>query len=465
MFDPTMTGASGEGGGSATLPSLRDRLRTPSSIEAALLADYEQVVADQRRLAVRELDLLAEIDELDAATTQTGHHTVGHVAEVSGCSMSNARRRVRSAQRLTQPRWDPLATALQTGRVGPNHADVLLRAANPRIEAGICELLPELLDLAEVATFERFAREVRGIAERLDQDGGYDPDRDPDRNRLTTRTGPDGSLHLEIDLVDELALMVRAVIDAATERVRDRYRADRTAAVNAEGEGDQCGLPIPSLARCGAEAIAELLQRGAGVPDDQEVLLHPEAIVVLHPTDGQDLLDADITDILGNPLPRPLTRFVLAAGAALPFEFSDTVDPLRVGTTLRYANRQQRRALAIRDGGCVFPGCTRKPEQTDAHHVAHWHQHNGRCPPDCDQECGPTDIENLVLLCRHHHRVTHRPGWHMEGCENPLAPAEVRFRWITPSGRALYSQRHEVKPEPRPMQVRPPSPPHIESAS
>ena len=436
MFDQAGSGVQEEG--SSVLAELRARLNAPLALEAGLLDDYRCLVAEQRRLAARELELLSEIDATHAAVEVAGHTTSGFVAEVSGCTSGAARRRVRHSERLTQPRWAPLADALRSGRVGLGHAEVLLHAANPRIEDAVTVLLPELLDLAGVATFTRFTREVRGIAHRLDTDGGYDPNADPDSNRLRMSTGPDGSLHLEVDLVGELALMVRAVIDAAAETVRSRYRADHKATVGPDGTG---GLPVPPLSRCAAEGLAEVLQRGAGVADDDEVLLHPDAVVILHPAEGgEDLLDAEITDILGNPLPRPLTSYVVAAGNMWPIEFNQDGDPLRAGTRVRFATAQQRRALAVRDGGCVFPGCTRKAEQTDAHHVEWWHEHDSRCPPDCELE-GPTDIENLALLCRHHHRVTHRPRWTMQPRTDA---AGTCFTWTTPTGDTIYSQRHGI---------------------
>lgn len=60
---------------------------------------------------------------------------------------------------------------------------------------------------------------------------------------------------------------------------------------------------------------------------------------------------------------------------------------------------RSRLALDIRDGGCVFPGCTRPPGWGDAHHLTHWL--NG----------GPTDLSNLGLLCRRHHTMHHHGGW------------------------------------------------------
>ncbi|MEU4254346.1 HNH endonuclease signature motif containing protein, partial [Amycolatopsis sp. NPDC026612] len=58
-----------------------------------------------------------------------------------------------------------------------------------------------------------------------------------------------------------------------------------------------------------------------------------------------------------------------------------------------------RRALFLRDRGCAFPGCHRPPRHCQGHHVRHW------------AEGGPTDLNNLVLLCAHHHRLLHRSGW------------------------------------------------------
>jgi hypothetical protein len=63
------------------------------------------------------------------------------------------------------------------------------------------------------------------------------------------------------------------------------------------------------------------------------------------------------------------------------------------------ATPPQRIALAARDKGCAFPGCDRPPGWTDVHHVIPW------------RTGGRTDLDNLILLCRHHHRLVHEGGW------------------------------------------------------
>jgi hypothetical protein len=75
--------------------------------------------------------------------------------------------------------------------------------------------------------------------------------------------------------------------------------------------------------------------------------------------------------------------------------------PLDVGRTTRVVQPAQRTALAVRDGGCVFPGCDRPLAWCEAHHLVHW------------LDGGPTDLDNLALLCRAHHRAVHEGGWRL----------------------------------------------------
>jgi hypothetical protein len=73
--------------------------------------------------------------------------------------------------------------------------------------------------------------------------------------------------------------------------------------------------------------------------------------------------------------------------------------PLDVGRKTQIVPYHLRRALALRDRGCRFPTCDRPPPWSDAHHVVHW------------SDGGITALENLVLLCRHHHRLVHEGGF------------------------------------------------------
>jgi hypothetical protein len=59
-----------------------------------------------------------------------------------------------------------------------------------------------------------------------------------------------------------------------------------------------------------------------------------------------------------------------------------------------------RRALELRDGGCIFPGCTVPADLCQAHHILPWWDE------------GPTSLENLALLCRHHHALVEPDRYH-----------------------------------------------------
>jgi hypothetical protein len=67
--------------------------------------------------------------------------------------------------------------------------------------------------------------------------------------------------------------------------------------------------------------------------------------------------------------------------------------PLSAGRATRTIPAPIRTALNLRDNGCRFPGCDRPPAWTDGHHIIHW------------AEGGATELENLVSLCRRHHRA------------------------------------------------------------
>jgi hypothetical protein len=71
---------------------------------------------------------------------------------------------------------------------------------------------------------------------------------------------------------------------------------------------------------------------------------------------------------------------------------------LSLGRKRRTPSPALRRALAARDRGCRFPGCDRT-RFVDAHHVRHW------------SRGGETNLDNLISLCRSHHRLVHERGY------------------------------------------------------
>jgi hypothetical protein len=104
----------------------------------------------------------------------------------------------------------------------------------------------------------------------------------------------------------------------------------------------------------------------------------------------------------GEPGNHGLAAWLRTAAALLPRVLGGApTQPLEVGRTTRVVQPAQRTALAVRDGGCVFPDCQRPLAWCEAHHLVHW------------LDGGPTDLDNLALLCRAHHRAVHEGGWQL----------------------------------------------------
>lgn len=93
---------------------------------------------------------------------------------------------------------------------------------------------------------------------------------------------------------------------------------------------------------------------------------------------------------------------------------------LQHGKTKRLFTAAQNRALAARDGGCVWPGCGRPPSWCETHHVVEWRD-DGYLP-------GRTDIDNASLLCHFHHSNVHKNRWKLvmrEGVPHIIPPPEI----------------------------------------
>lgn len=109
----------------------------------------------------------------------------------------------------------------------------------------------------------------------------------------------------------------------------------------------------------------------------------------------------------------------------IPMILGSASQPLDVGRAQRSFSAAMRRALHVRDRGCVVPGCPRPASWCEPHHLEEWAQG------------GVTSIRNGVLLCRQHHSSVHKGllQVHMEAdgrasCSLPLHldPSQTRYR-------------------------------------
>jgi 5-methylcytosine-specific restriction endonuclease McrA len=231
----------------------------------------------------------------------------------------------------------------------------------------------ELLELACVCTAAQLERTVRGYrrvttAEAREQlEDAY----------LNVFWSPDGSLEIHGRLAPEDGALLLRALDAMRD---DLWEKD-----NGSAE------PRPARQASNAEALVAAADvvfsgRAAGrsAGERYQVVVHADESALAHDGEG----GCELED--GSAL-APETARRLSCDASI----------VRNGRRTRAIPPAVRRALRTRDRGCRFPGCQNR-RFVDAHHVHHWAQG------------GETALDNLVLLCRHHHRLVHEGGYRVD---------------------------------------------------
>ena len=128
------------------------------------------------------------------------------------------------------------------------------------------------------------------------------------------------------------------------------------------------------------------------------------------------------------PVSLASARHVACSGGVQRVVFDATGRIIVLGTLERVFTHHQRRAIGLRDGGCIIPGCNVAAEWCEIHHV----EEHARG--------GPTHTDNGVMLCWHHHRTLDTSGWKVRmnrGVPEVRGPswwdAHVRWRPTTKS--------------------------------
>jgi len=120
----------------------------------------------------------------------------------------------------------------------------------------------------------------------------------------------------------------------------------------------------------------------------------------------------------GPALAAEAVRRLACDAAVVEIEEDEHGTPLDIGRKTRTVPPALRRALQSRDRGCRFPGCTHT-RYVDAHHVQHW------------ADGGGTSLDNLLLLCRRHHRALHEGGYTLARRD------DHRLLFLTPQGELV----------------------------
>lgn len=387
-------------------------LSTMAALPASAVGDRSLAEATlaleraRRFLDAAELTWLAELDRRGSTDAMFGHRTATWLATEASLPANVASSRVCTARSLAS-QLEPVSDALRAGDIGFDHARVIAGAANPRNVDDLAAHAADLCALAPHTTFDRFSAEVRGLADQLDADGGHDPSRDLPEPRLAVHRVGDVT-----DVRGQLAGDGAHIAQSALDQIADELFRAHTR------DHARTGEPVPSRPQLLAEAFVELCRRGLATDPASSRPPRAEATIVINALEpdrvtdstGTRLLDTDL--LLCDPLLQPIiTRF-------------DAV-PLAAARAHRLASPHQVRAVNLRDGGCVFPGCTSPTSWNETHHADPW---GGGGHTDTDRMCG---------LCRHHHRLAHRPGWQL------LLDAEGWTRWTRPDGRTFWGQRHQ----------------------
>lgn len=340
-------------------------------------ADREALRSAGRALS----EVRAAVDAAEARLTGAlAVHVDDPASELRGVTRCSKRSAERAAARGATVAAVPLLGAeLAAGTLSAEHVDVLSRAVEETSGAAVAE--SSLIELATKASPEQLA----GAARRFVRDAQTDVDKVAARVRRRAKrradwfAGDDGMWVLHAEFDPDAARHVQAALDGAVNRF---FHADGGRGV----AGDH-----RSARQRRADALQFLLTRTGAADEMSLPSVRSQGMVVFTAAGAHD---ADT----GLAVARAEAERLACVSDLFGLVLDGDGEPLWHGRRKRRATDAQLRTLKVRDGGCVI--CGARPSMCEAHHVVHW-EGPGK---------GPTDVDNLVLLCRHHHHQLHDRG-------------------------------------------------------
>jgi hypothetical protein len=282
---------------------------------------------------------------------------------------------------------------------------------------------------------DRLYRRARELRDELDEAGIADRERARrDARSLRFVKQSDGMSLLIWKLDPESAAVCGELYDRATSPRRGGPRF-----MNPDDRAftESLSADARSTEQLASDVFLELLRHGADA--DSTHLLGTGApvvrAVVLAALPGEATTDTPTHGWLEgqtDPVSIATIDRLACAGAVQAVTVDSAGRPLDLGREQRLYSRHQRAALAIRDGGCRWPGCDRPPSWAEAHHVEHW-----------DRDRGKTDLSNGILLCRHHHLLLHNNDWQII--------VDGPDYWLTPPPDVDPGQRRILMPSKSPV--------------
>jgi hypothetical protein len=368
---------------------------------AELMAEAEQFGTDIATATGSLMRVIGEIDRREAWRAEGATSLAAWVAQRLGVSEGTGRLWAHVAERL----WDlpHLAQGLRVGAVSFDKVRPAVDVATPETDA-------EVLRQAQECSVRQLADLARAGRGATDQEAA---------TRYDTRylRFNDTKCTLTAQLPEDLYAGVRGAVTAAAKQIESdgETRWDQRLA---DGLVQLCRLAGDGPA--GARGA-----RGAGRPGGAAPAggaARPKHMVVAH-TDLALLRGGTGTaeiERLGLLSPEAIRRIACDAEVVLAVDdaFGHTMFE---GRAHRFPTDTQRREIWRRDRRCRFPGCA-NATFTDVHHIVLWTDH------------GPTDLNNLVTLCDHHHHRVHEKHWKVKGNANGI------LRFNGPSGRTMSSR-------------------------
>jgi uncharacterized protein DUF222/HNH endonuclease len=376
-----------------------------------------QLAAQLTAGMARWLALLAEFDRRDGWWSSGCKSIADWVSWRCALSPRAAREHVRVARAL--PELPRIRDAFASGELSYSKVRVLTRVAESHSEGDLLHLAC----YATAAQLERMLRAFRSVSPAEAQ-AAYE-------NRyLTWHWDEDGALCLRARLpAEEGALVLEALHESRDALCRERDGSERGPSGPLTENGSagppdadppdpdpdrQREHPRPTNAAAICAMAETALARGPtplNGPDRHQLTVDVDL-------DSLTRDDGRAVHVRDGPALAPETARRLGCDSAVVPILRSGGEILSVGRRTRSIPSHIRRALDSRDKGCRFPGCENR-RWVDAHHIRHW------------ASGGETRLDNLVMLCRHHHRLVHEGGFSVR-----RAPTgEHEFR--RPDGRLI----------------------------
>jgi hypothetical protein len=291
--------------------------------------------------------------------------------------------RVQLSGDISEPLLPELAAARAAGLVTAKQADVIIRyvgklrgAQLPVDELAKAEaFLVEQSELFDAATLAGIARQ---LLDSLLPDGTLADERWQQRHRfLSCVPNGEGMYRLTADLDSETAALALAVLHSL-------------AAPKPGSDGDHDERTAGQRMHDAFRSVLKIAQRSAELPKSGGL---PATVLITMTAEQFDTRTGLAATSFGQKMSVGQALRIAGQACIAWVVHNSKGGVLNYGTTQRCATEKQTLALIARDKGCAFPGCTDPPEWTEKHHVIPWSQG------------GPTDLNNMVLLCDFHDRI------------------------------------------------------------